>query len=387
MRGEGKKDLTTDYPVWPSATAKENLSQRRRDRGEPLRLCERRISCQKDKFLTGCSTDNADSHGSVLILALWTLAFLGALALAVSAYVSASVRVARAVKTATAGRYAARSGVEFAIAAALPKTNAMGLTEESWNNDPAVFNGLVDFGDGREGSFAVSYTFIDADGLVATNVGLTCEDARINVAHLTDRSVRAMFEHLAQLEGGVDQLTAEQLSTSILDWCDEDDDESDAMLTGGSESGYYAGLRPPYACHNGRLDSVQELLLIRGMTPELFAAIEPYITVDGDGEKINANMAAPVVLRCAALAARVEPGEATMLADEVVAARPQEELSGFSEALAKSSAFVKMRRLLTTKAVCFRGTVQGRPVDVEESVAVDFVFDGKRGEIVFWYER
>jgi type II secretory pathway component PulK len=324
---------------------------------------------------------------SVLILSLWTLAFLGALALAVSAYVSASIRTARAVKTATAGRYAARAGVESAVVAALAPTNAMGLDADRWNNDPDRFSGAIDFGDDQEGTFVVTYTCASADGTVVTNVGVTCEEARINVSRLSDRSVRAMFEHLLQAQGGVDRLTAKQISAAVMDWCDEDDDESDTMLTGGSESEYYATLSPPYACHDGPMDSVHELRLVQGVTPDLFAAIEPYITVHGEGEKIHVNMAAPVVLRCAALAAGIEENEAGALADAVVGVRPQEDLGGFSEAIEESGQFTRMRRLLTVKGVCFRGTAVGRSAGAAESTAIDFVFDGKRNRFLMWYER
>jgi general secretion pathway protein K len=329
---------------------------------------------------------SAPSSGSVLILALWALAFLGALAVAVSAIVSASVETARAVRAATAGRHAVRAEIETALAEALEQTNSMGHAAGCWNTDPAVFRGALDFGDGQAGAFRVFYTYHDASGNCVTNDGVTCESARINVNRLSDRSVRAMFGHLVRIQGGLDTLAAEQLVSAIRDWTDADDDETDAMLTGGSESGYYATRTPSYGCHNGPLDSAEELLLVRGMTPELFDAIAPYITVYGRGEKVHVNMAALPVLRCAALAAGIDEGQAAALAAALVKARPRDDLDGFEDVFGKSGPLRNVRRYLTTRAESWRGTAEGGTANGAPGTRVDFVYDSRRNAIVMWRE-
>jgi general secretion pathway protein K len=53
---------------------------------------------------------------------------------------------------------------------------------------------------------------------------------------------------------------------SIQDWRDPDENPR----LSGAESDYYLGLDPPYACKNGPLDDISELLLIKGITPELY---------------------------------------------------------------------------------------------------------------------
>jgi hypothetical protein len=50
-----------------------------------------------------------------------------------------------------------------------------------------------------------------------------------------------------------------------LDWIDEDDDQREF----GAEEDFYSGMSPPYAPKNGPLDTVEELLLVRGVTPWL----------------------------------------------------------------------------------------------------------------------
>lgn len=57
----------------------------------------------------------------------------------------------------------------------------------------------------------------------------------------------------------------DEIADAILDWLDEDDEPRDF----GAESSYYTGLSPPYECKNGPMDSLDELLLVRGVTPQL----------------------------------------------------------------------------------------------------------------------
>ncbi|RPI99290.1 MAG: hypothetical protein EHM36_16225, partial [Deltaproteobacteria bacterium] len=53
---------------------------------------------------------------------------------------------------------------------------------------------------------------------------------------------------------------------SIQDWRDKDD----LHRLSGAENAYYQSLPEPYNCKNGDFDTVEELLLVRGITPELF---------------------------------------------------------------------------------------------------------------------
>src|SRR5262249_20352578 len=56
------------------------------------------------------------------------------------------------------------------------------------------------------------------------------------------------------------------IADAILDWIDG---SSDNPRANGAKSSYYAALTPPYRCKNGPLESIEELLLVRGVTPRL----------------------------------------------------------------------------------------------------------------------
>ncbi|HPG66196.1 MAG TPA: general secretion pathway protein GspK [Candidatus Hydrogenedentes bacterium] len=99
---------------------------------------------------------------------------------------------------------------------------------------------------------------------------------------------------------------------AILDWLDADLDPEEE----GAEADYYSALEIPYPCRNGRMDSIEELLLIRGVTPELYFGLAneaqeeedvppeeqlmpltDLLTVHGDpGGLINVNTAQPELL-------------------------------------------------------------------------------------------
>ena len=104
----------------------------------------------------------------------------------------------------------------------------------------------------------------------------------------------------------------ESLVDAIMDWVDEDDDPG----PNGAESDFYMSLDPPYVCKNGPMDSIEELLLIPGMTPELYfdlnrdpaeretlaedevwLSLPDLLTVNGDPKgRINVNTAQILVL-------------------------------------------------------------------------------------------
>lgn len=82
---------------------------------------------------------------------------------------------------------------------------------------------------------------------------------------------------------------ANEIVDSLVDWLDADDNESDA----GAENSYYQSRSPGYSCKNGPVQFVEELLLVKGMTPFILYGgegkkpLSQYITVYGDDGKIN----------------------------------------------------------------------------------------------------
>ena len=89
------------------------------------------------------------------------------------------------------------------------------------------------------------------------------------------------------------------LVPAIIDWTDGDEETTSLAFVAhdnrGAESDYYTGLDQPYRAKNAPLDTIEELLLIRAVTPDVFDRIRDYVTVKGDG-KININSASQLVI-------------------------------------------------------------------------------------------
>lgn len=98
---------------------------------------------------------------------------------------------------------------------------------------------------------------------------------------------------------------AREIIDSIIDWIDSGDGDGEEEY--GAEDSHYMRLNPPYSCKNGPIDSVEELLLIQGITAELLygtkdkPGLAPLLTPWGDEGKINLNTAAQPLLQAMAI--------------------------------------------------------------------------------------
>ncbi len=104
-------------------------------------------------------------------------------------------------------------------------------------------------------------------------------------------------------EPRISQQDATLITEALMDWLDADQEPRDF----GAEDDYYYDQVPPYRTGNRRMLSVSELRLVAYMTPELYLAIEPYLTVWGDGATINIHTAPAPVLRTINAANNLSP--------------------------------------------------------------------------------
>ncbi len=105
---------------------------------------------------------------------------------------------------------------------------------------------------------------------------------------------KILFQLLLSPAFGIEEETeANSIVDALVDWIDEDGRESD----NGAESGYYQALKNPYECRNGPVLYIEELLLVRGISPLLLfgggeqKGLADYLTVHGEDGKININTA------------------------------------------------------------------------------------------------
>jgi general secretion pathway protein K len=135
------------------------------------------------------------------------------------------------------------------------------------------------------------------------------EESKINLNWVERRQLTAFLKAL----GWPDGVDRDTVVDSLADWRDVDD----LHRLNGAEDEYYQTLTPPYHSKNADLDTAEEWLLVKGMTPERF-----YGTLEGagrplagmvtvHGERLNFNTAP-----AAALTAYLGEVEATKIATQ-----------------------------------------------------------------------
>jgi general secretion pathway protein K len=235
---------------------------------------------------------DASSHGPplgergvALIVVLWIFIFLFVVAFEFSTAAREEASAAHRFNEETTGYYLAVAGFERGLYNFLNRQGVPAQTEGQ-KDDPLD-------GAWREESLG--------GGVI--RVRLVDEGGKININRANEETLRRVFANL-----GLDEARRDMLVDAILDWRDEDD----LHRANGAENEYYGALASPYTARNGPLDTVADLLWIRGVTRELFygyaegdrgsneqpsgIALRDIFTVDSPIDRVNLRTAsAPVI--------------------------------------------------------------------------------------------
>ncbi|EIJ42449.1 type II secretory pathway, component PulK [Beggiatoa alba B18LD] len=118
----------------------------------------------------------------------------------------------------------------------------------------------------------------------SVNVRIYDEVGKINVQRLTTQQMRQILKKII----GDKPEELSKLDDAWQDWVDADD----MKRLGGAEKDYYEDLEPPYVPRNGVIETVEELLLIKGFK-DVFKNVSMYsaFTVYGSSTGVNPNLA------------------------------------------------------------------------------------------------
>jgi general secretion pathway protein K len=229
-------------------------------------------------------------RGVALIVVLLIVSIITALTIQFNRDTRSEVTGAANLSDGIRLRYVAVSG--FSVGEALllaDKTPFDGLTE-LWANTEMI--SLQSEGYFDNGSFQLAIQ--DEGGKIAINSLVNGSAYNVPIRDLLLRLLTGPSFRL-------DQRKAEELVDAIKDWIDADDEVTGA----GAEGAYYAGLARPYAAKNAPIDCIEELLMVKGVTRELFygtresPGLAQCLSAFGDA-KININTAPNPVLRALA---------------------------------------------------------------------------------------
>ncbi len=288
------------------------------------------------------SRAQTDEEGFILVTILLVIAVLLPLILAFNARVQLNLVQAANFRNSIQALRLARSGVEGAIgllkqsdqsydgktskwAMAFPAfaiaDGTVGLTITDEDGKIPINNLVTAVKSSQSGSASTSGTGTSAStattGSTSSATGATAASATAAIGSnalnsATSGSGAAGRASTAQAGSGATQQTVDkdldarlrslisqlggkpEIVDALIDWLDADNDVTGSE---GAEEDYYKQLG--YDCKNGPLDSLDELLLVRGFDKELLIDrnLRSFLTIAPTDGKINLNTAPPEVLK------------------------------------------------------------------------------------------
>jgi len=284
--------------------------------------------------------------GVALILTLLIAAILVTLVVETNYSTQVDVRIAGNVRNDLQASYLAKSGVNIAVSY---------LKYDGQNTDT----------DNLDEDWAKSYPPIPVgDGFV--NVMIEDENAKINI-----NEVVKLGKEQEKIVGALSILFESAdvdigILDSIIDWIDPDHD----LRPDGAEGPHY-----------GSLDTLSELLMIKGVTDEVYGKISKHLTIYSDG-KININTASTDVLVC--LDDEIDDG----IAEGIIGFReekPFDTKDELKDVLNDDELYKRIEDMITVQSNAFNVVSIGRVERVEKVVRV--VVHREGGTISYRYWR
>lgn len=339
--------------------------------------------------------DGRSRSGSALIVVLWLVGILSILVTTMAFEAHLEARVASHARKKIKAEQMVKSGVEVAelLMRKSDEITAGKLAEEDEKDD----RWFTDAKKLSEGLKVVGVRDEFSGGVIV--VDIEPEPARRNVNRLTEEDWERVLE-----VGNVPIDLWPVLIESFQDWLDKDDEK---RRDGAETDDYYATLEAPYRAKNGPVDSVEELLLVKGFgrailyggvlpgdeknpEPRQMSGIFDLLTIFGDG-KVNINAATQRVLMTL-------PGVDEITAGAIVEEReglllPEEEREDTSfknegdlfRRIPELDPVIKDR--ITTGSKIYRITSEGIVGGVSRKVWCVGAFNNGRFEALRWWEQ
>jgi len=206
------------------------------------------------------ATPRHDSDGIALIMVMCAIFVLSALAAGFALSMKVETKLAQNANSEQQLLWLGRSGVEFAryILSQHPPGENYDSLNQKWA--------------GGSGSLAESNSVLSSISLDNYPVGngtisikIIDLERKVNINTAINPANSQMIQQ-ALILMSVDASDISVVSDSILDWIDADD----LPRVAGAESDYYQGLPLPYYAKNAPIDDLSELLLVKGVTPEMY---------------------------------------------------------------------------------------------------------------------
>lgn len=214
----------------------------------------------------------SNQNGMALLLVLVVVTLLSALLVEFSFSTLVDLRATETFRDRARAYYLARGGIEAARMILQQDNNGFDHPSEFWGDQMEN----VPAGEGD-----VSLAITDLSGRFSIN---SVADNRGNPLPGYHRFI-ALCEEVLE----TDRVQAGELADALVNWFNAD------LSRVTADDAYYDSLEPPYHRKGGKLDTLDELNLLRGFEPDIVRQLQPFLRIDAD-QQINVNTAPPEVL-------------------------------------------------------------------------------------------
>ncbi len=196
-----------------------------------------------------------NEKGVALVFVLWVLVILSVIVSQFCFSMRSEIKAARMIKNESQAYYIARAGII---------SNIQKLVQNEINKGET--------GDNQDSNWRVNVelppqTF--GEGHYKIKIGN--ESGKVNLNYAGAELLKMLFISLK-----VEKKEAEAIADAILDWRDPDA----LHRLNGAENDYYQSLAEPYRCRDGDFRYTDELLLVKGISKELYdSGLKNFISV------------------------------------------------------------------------------------------------------------
>jgi len=228
-----------------------------------------------------------NERGIALILVLLTVSVIVVLTLQLNVSSRAQVHEAANLSDGIRVLYIAKSGIFAGMGLLSEDRGDADTLNEAWARTDGLREQSKDYFDGGHLELAIE----DESGKI--NINKLVQGNEFNAA------IKGVLTRLlSQPEFKLQAQEVEDILNAVKDWIDPDS----VVTANGAENAYYQGLGKSTTVRNGPMESIDELLLVRGISRELYRGtperpgLSRFLTVYGEGS-ININTAPKEVLR------------------------------------------------------------------------------------------
>ncbi|MBF0226095.1 MAG: general secretion pathway protein GspK [Desulfobacterales bacterium] len=263
---------------------------------------------------------SSSNKGIAILFVLWVLTLLSIIAGEFCYTMRTELKITSNFKEETQGYYIALAGYYKAIFELIKKEDDTNIkntsNKDDENNIEWRINSDLPFISFESGIFKVR---------------IENESGKININKAQGGTLKLLLKNF-----DISDKEKDIIVDSILDWRDKDN----LHRINGAEDDYYQTVLTPYECKDDDFDSIEELLLVRGVTSALFCELKDIITVYGDSSpvininqpqnkgfdynKININAAHRELLSCL-------PGITDEKVEEILEFRKSKDFKNFAE--------------------------------------------------------